>query len=249
MMPKPAQKAATASTQSDLVDTSGATSIDIAVTGTQAGAMHHINAGNSVAAAQSNNSVQKAAGQGDGSLIIQDASQSNIIDASGDVRISIVIEGDQKGAIHHINVGNIVAALQSNDSIQFAVQDGGGSVIVQASWQSNLIDASGNATLLLVIKGNHKGAIHHIDVGNIITGEQSNDAIQLAAQEGAGSLAIQDVSQSNVIDGSGDSTLQLILGDDQQGAIHHIHAGNISGAEQSNEALQISLQGSSDWIL
>lgn len=188
-MPKPAQKAAAASTQSNLIDTSGATSIDIAVTGTQAGAMHHIGAGNFVTATQSNNSVQKAAGQGDGSLILQGASQSN------------------------------------------------------------LIDASGNATLVLVIEGNHKGAIHHIDVGNIVTGQQSNDALQLAAQGGAGSLAIQDVSQSNVIDGSGDSTLQLIIGDDQQGAIHHIHTEHISGTEQSNEAVQISLQGSSDWIL
>jgi hypothetical protein len=60
------------------------------------------------------------------------------------------------------------------------------STIVQTSSQSNIIDPGGSASIDIAIGGDHKGASHHIDVGNESIAVQSNAALRLA--EGGGGV-------------------------------------------------------------
>jgi hypothetical protein len=248
-MPKPQPTTVQTSSQTNIIDAGGTASFDLTIGGERKGTVHHIDLGNTVVATQSNDSTQVAVGGGEGNAkSLQTASQLNLIDASGDATFRVVIEGDQKGAIHHIDIGNIVAALQSNTSVQFAVQAGGDSLVVQAAWQANLIDASGDATLVLTISGDHKGAIHHIGVGNTVTAVQTNDSFQFAAQGDGGGEVVQAATQTNLVGAAGDTTLVLATEGDHHGAIAHIDIGNTVVAAQTNDSVQVAVTGT-DWQL
>jgi len=247
-MPKP--KIVQASSQTNSVDVSGTADFSVTIGGDLKGKIHHINLGNAVTTASTNASQQLASQTDDGdSATAQAMSQSNTFHANGDAAFHIVIEGNQKGAIHHIDVGSIVAALQSNTAIQFAVQAGNDSLLVQASWQSNTFDASGKATLVLVIEGDHKGAIHHISVGNTFVAIQANDSLQLAAQGGTGGPdVVQTTTQTNLNTATSEVEAALVVPPEHHGAISHLDAGSTIVAIQTNDSLRVSAD-SSNWQL
>lgn len=254
-MPKP--KIVQASSQTNSVDVSGTADFSVAIGSDLKGKIHHINLGNAVTTTSTNVSQQLVSQTGDGdsatvqgdSATVQAASQSNTFHANGDAAFHIVIEGNQKGAIHHIDVGSIVAALQTNTAIQFAVEAGKDSLLVQASWQSNTFDASGKATLVLVIEGDHKGAIHHIGVGNTFVAVQANDSLEIAAQGGAGGPdVVQTTTQTNLNTATSEVEAALFVPPGHRGAIRHLDAGSTLVAIQTNDSLRVSAD-SSDWQL
>jgi hypothetical protein len=176
--------------------------------------------------------------------VVQTSSQTNIIDAGGTASFELLVGGEQKEATHHIDVGNEVTAVQSDNAVKVAKGGGDGSASsTQTSSQLNLIDASGDATFRIVIEGDQKGAIHHIDVGNIVAALQSNDSVQFTAQAGGDSVVVQASWQANLIDASGDATLVLRITGDHKGAIHHIGVGNTVTAVQTNDSFQFAAQG------
>lgn len=176
------QAVSQAALQANVVEVSGTVDVSIVANGDFKGQIRNVEVGVVTGDVHQSNLASQTADNlafsfaGTSSQSIQQVTlQENLLQAIGDVHVSIVFEGDFKGQFRDVTIGVVTAdVIQSNSSVAVGVNlvDGGGGKAAQdiSSFAShaNWIDAEGDLNVEIRIADGFKGQIRDLDIGVMI---------------------------------------------------------------------------------